>query len=266
MEWLLVVAAIAIGVPAAAWLAQDRLIFFPQPAGSVAHLPAHAAPFTVASADGTRLHGWITRGSVVPAPTIIYFGGNAEEVSHTLADPRWPSEWSIAALNYRGYGTSEGAPGERALSADALSIYDAVAGREDVDRDRIVVFGRSLGTALAARVAAERPVAAVVLVSPFDSLAAIGTHHYPWLPVSLLLRHRFDARADAIRSQAPMLAIVADSDTIIPVERSRALYDAWAGPKSWQVVPGSDHNTLGATIGFWSGIARFLALQPRGGT
>ncbi len=195
----------------------------------------------------------------MPAPTLLFFGGNAEEVSHTLADPRWPRDWSIVAINYRGYGTSEGSPGERALAADALSIYDAVAGREDVDRDRIVVFGRSLGTALAARVAAERPVAAVVLVSPFDSLAAIGTHHYPWLPVSLLLRHRFDARADATRIQAPMLAIVAGSDTIIPVERSRALYDAWAGPKSWQVVPGSDHNTLGATAEFWNGIARFLA-------
>jgi hypothetical protein len=266
MEWLLLVAAIAIGVPAAAWLAQDGLIFFPQPVASTTHLPAHATALTVTATDGTRLDGWIARGSVTPAPALIYFGGNAEEVSHTLADPRWPREWSIVAINYRGYGTSKGSPGERALAADALSIFDAVAGREDVDRNRIVVFGRSLGTALAARVAAERPVAGVVLVSPFDSLAAIGNHHYPWLPVSLLLRHRFDARADAARSQAPMLAIVAGSDTIIPVERSRALYDAWAGPKSWQVVPGSDHNTLGATADFWSGIAHFLALHSRGGT
>ena len=133
----------------------------------------------------------------MPAPTLIYFGGNAEEVSCTLADPRWPRAWSIVALNYRGYGASEGAPGERALTADALAIYDAVAARDGIDRNRIVAFGRSLGTAIAARVAAERPVAGVVLVSPYDSLAAIGSHHYPWLPVSLLLRHRFDALADA---------------------------------------------------------------------
>jgi len=259
MEWLIVVAAIAIGIPAAAWFAQDSLIFFPQPAASTAHLPAHATPITVTAADGTRLHGWIASGSAVPAPTLIYFGGNAEEVSFTLADPRWPREWSIVALNYRGYGASEGAPGERALTADALSIYDAVAARDGIDRDRIVAFGRSLGTALAAHVAAERPVAGAVLVSPFDSLVAIGSHHYPWLPVSLLLRHRFDALADAVHSRVPMHAIVAGSDTIIPVERSRALYDAWAGPKSWQVVPGTDHNTLGATADFWNGIAGFLA-------
>jgi pimeloyl-ACP methyl ester carboxylesterase len=259
MEWLIIVAAIAIGVPAAAWLAQDGLIFFPQPQGSLAHLPAHAAPLTVTAADGTRLHGWIAAGSATPAPAVIYFGGNAEEVSGTLADPRWPREWSIVAVNYRGYGASEGKPGERVLAADALAIYDAVAAREGIDRRRIVAFGRSLGTALAARVAALRPIAGVVLVSPYDSLTAIGRHHYPWLPVSLLLRHRFDVLPDAHRDRMPLLAIVAGSDSIIPVERSRALYDAWAGPKRWHVEPGADHNTLGASREFWDAIARFLA-------
>ena len=252
MEWLIAVIAIAIGVPAAAWLMQDSLIFFPQPASSTAHLPAHATPFTVTAADGTRLHGWIAQGSAVPSPTVIYFGGNAEEVSHTLADPHWPREWSIVAVNYRGYGTSEGKPGERDLTSDALTIYDAVAARDSIDGKRIVVFGRSLGTALAAHVAAERPVAGVILVSPYDSLAAIGNHHYPWLPVSLLLKHRFEAQTDARRCRAPMLTIVASSDSIIPVGRSRALYDAWAGPKRWQVVPDSDHNSLGVTSEFWT--------------
>jgi pimeloyl-ACP methyl ester carboxylesterase len=259
MEWLLLVAAIVVGVPAAAWLAQDSLIFFPQPVGSTAHLPPHAAPLAISAADGTRLAGWIAQGSARPAPTVIYFGGNAEEVSHTLAEPRWPREWSIVALNYRGYGTSEGKPGERELAADALAIYDAVAAREGVDAKRIVVFGRSLGTALATHVAAERPVAGVILVSPYDSLAAIGSHHYPFLPVSLLLRHRFDANADARRCSMPMLTIVASSDSIIPVGRSQALYDAWAGPKRWQVVPRSDHNSLGITPEFWNGVRDFLA-------
>ena len=235
------------------------MIFFPQPNVASAHLPAHAAPLTVTAADGTTLRGWIAQGGAVPAPTVIYFGGNAEEVSWTLADARWPREWTIIAVNYRGYGESEGKPGERELIADGLAIYDAVAGREGVDRNRIVTFGRSLGTAIAARVAAERPVAGVVLVSPFDSLAAVGGHHYPWLPVSLLLRHRFDARADAVRCRMPLLAIVGDADTIIPVERSRALYDAWAGPKSWFAIAQADHNALGATADYWDRIARFLA-------
>ena len=259
MEWLIVLVVIALGVCAAAWLAQERLIFFPQPVVSTTHLPARASTLEVVAADGTRLRGWIVGPERTPAPVVIYFGGNAEEVSWTLSDARWPREWAIAGLNYRGYGTSEGEPGEAALTADALAIYDAVAHREDIDPMRIVVFGRSLGTALAVRLAAERPVAGVVLVSPYDSLVAIGKHHYPLLPVSLLLRHRFDVLSDARRNTMPLLVIVGESDSIIPLERSRALYDAWAGPKRWQVESRADHNDLGSSASFWSGVADFLA-------
>jgi pimeloyl-ACP methyl ester carboxylesterase len=261
MEWLLLLAIIVLGVPAAAWLAQERLIFYPQAAGSTAHLPARAAPLEVVAAGGTHLRGWIVKGTVAPAPAVIYFGGNAEEVSWTLSETRWPREWTIVGVNYRGYGTSEGAPGQLALESDALEIHDAVARRDDVDPRRIVVFGRSLGTALAVHVAAARPdaVAGAVLVSPYDSMTAIGKLHYPFLPVSLLLRHPFDAVPDARRNRMPLLAIVGESDSIIPPQRSRALYDAWAGPKSWLAIPGADHNDLGATEAYWQGVARFLA-------
>ncbi len=261
MEWLILAAVFALGVPAAAWLGQDRLIFFPQPITSTTHLPAGASALEVVASDGTRLRGWIVRSAAVRAPAVIYFGGNAEEVSWTLADARWPPEWSIVALNYRGYGASEGAPGERELMTDALAIYDAVARRDDIDAARIVVFGRSLGTAVATHVAAKRPVAGAVLVSPFDSLTAIGQKHYPWLPVSLLLRHRFDTVDDASQSRMPLLGIVAEADSIIPVNRSRALFDAWAGAKTWLSVPREDHNTLGASNVFWKGVAQFLALR-----
>ncbi len=260
MEWLILIAVIGLGIPAVAWLGQERLIFFPQPVASTAHLPTRASALEVIAADGTHLRGWIVKGTATPpAPAVIYFGGNAEEISWTLADARWPREWSIVGVNYRGYGTSEGAPGEPALTADALAIYDAVARRDDIDPRRIVVFGRSLGTGVAVHLAAERPVSGAVLVSPFDSLTAIGRKHYPWLPVSLLLRHRFDGMADAKRNTMPMLAIVGESDSIIPAERSRALFDAWAGPKTWQAVPRADHNDLGNDAAFWEGVARFLA-------
>jgi hypothetical protein len=259
MEWLILIAVVVLGVPAWAWLTQESMIFFPQPVVSTAHLPARASPLEVIATDGTHLRGWIVKGTLAPAPTLIYFGGNAEEVSWTLGDARWPREWTIVGVNYRGYGASEGKPGEPELTADALAIYDAVVRREDVDPRRIVVFGRSIGTAIAAHLAAERPVAGAVLVSPFDSLTEIGKKHYPYLPVSLLLRHRFDAIPDAQRNTMPLLAIVGESDTIIPPERSRALFDAWAGPKTWQVVPKADHNDLGNDETFWRGVAGFLA-------
>jgi hypothetical protein len=260
MEWLIFIAAIVLGVPAWAWFTQERMLFFPQPIVSAAHLPARASQLEVVAADGTHLRGWIVKGTAAtPGPTAIYFGGNAEEVSWTLSDARWPREWTIVGINYRGYGTSEGKPGEPALMADALAIYDAVIKRDDVDPRRIVVFGRSLGTAMAARVAAERPVTGAILVSPYDSMTAIGKLHYPWLPVSLLLRHRFDAVPDAKRSTAALLTIVGGSDTIIPAERSQALFDAWAGPKTWQGVPRAGHNNLGGDVSFWQGVAVFLA-------
>jgi pimeloyl-ACP methyl ester carboxylesterase len=260
MEWFILIAAVLLGIPAAAWLMQDSLLFFPQPLGGTTHLQANAAPLEVAARDGIRLRGWMVKGTADPAPTVLYFGGNAEEVSWTLSDLRWPPEWTIIGLNYRGYGASEGKPGQLALQSDALAVYDAVALRDDVDRARIVVFGRSLGTAIAAHVAAERlEVAAAVLVSPYDSMIAIGKLHYPWLPVSLLLKHRFEAAADAARCRAPMLAIVGEADSIIPPARSRALYDAWAGPKRWLSIAGADHNDVGDQEAFWQAIARFLA-------
>jgi fermentation-respiration switch protein FrsA (DUF1100 family) len=259
MVWIVLVAVILLGVPAAAWLAQDRLIFFPQPVVSTPHLPAEAKPLEIVATDGTRLRGWIRAASTTPAPAIIYFGGNAEEVSWALADPRWPREWAIVAINYRGYGASEGAPGEAELVADSLVIYDTIAARSDLDALRIVAFGRSLGTGVAVKLAAARPLAGVILVSPYDSLVALARTHYPWLPVSWLLRHRFEVDVDARRAQIPLLAIVADRDSIIPHERSRALYDAWSGPKTWFVVLATDHNTVSRPDGFWFFLGGFLA-------
>jgi pimeloyl-ACP methyl ester carboxylesterase len=263
MEWLVVVALFVVGVPAAAWLGQDRLIFFPQPVGSTAHLPAEAKALEIVAADGTRLRGWMRVAAATPAPVVLYFGGNAEEVSWTLADKRWPREWTIVAVNYRGYGGSEGEPGETALVADALAIYDAIAARPDVDARRIVAFGRSLGTGVAVKLGAARPLAGAILVSPYDSLVELGRTHYPWLPVSWLLKHRFDSEAEARRAQAPLLAIVADGDSIVPRERSQALYDAWAGPKAWLVVPATGHNTLSEPDAFWAEVAGFLAARAQ---
>jgi len=258
VEWLLALAVVAVGIPAAAWLAQDRLIFFPQAAQPALAMPGGTQALEVVAADGTRLRGWLRPADRSPAPAVLYFGGNAEEVSWTVQEPRWPAGVHVVALNYRGYGASEGKPGEAALVADARTIFDAVAERPGVDASRVVAVGRSLGTGVAVALAAARPVSGVVLASPFDSLATVGREHYPWLPVGLLLRHRFDSAALAPRLSMPMLALVAEHDAIIPPSRSRALFDAWAGPKRWETVPGTDHNSLAVPDAFWRAVADFL--------
>ena len=212
MEWLVAFAAILIGLPAAAWFGQERLIFFPQPGSGTSHLPAGTEALEVVAGDGARLAGFLVPRGARPAPALLYFGGNAEEISWSIADGRWPRGWTIAGVNYRGYGTSEGRPGERDLLDDGLAAFDALAARPDVDARRIVVVGRSLGTGVAVHVAASRPVAGAILISPFDSLVEVGRMHYPWLPVDWLLRHRFDSVALAASVEVPMLAIVAAAD------------------------------------------------------
>jgi uncharacterized protein len=266
LAWIAVLAGAVLGVPAVMYLMQDSLLFFPQPLVGpppVSRAARPVADLVFDTADGPRLRGWLVGASAGRAPLVVYYGGNAEEVSWQAREAGWPPDWSLALVNYRGYGASEGKPSERSLFADALVAFDALAGRPDVDPSRIVLFGRSLGSAVAVHVAAERPVAAVILVSPFESMTAVGQRHYPWLPVGLLLRHPFDsgARAPAIRT--PLLAIVAEQDTIIPPVHSKRLFDAWGGPKRWIALPQADHNDVSGAPEFWAAVTAFLG-EARG--
>ena len=248
------------------YLLQERLIFLPRqlPEGvrnAVAELPG-VVEIEARAADGTRLHGWLRHTAAEDAARpglVIYFGGNAEEVSWQVHGAEDLAPWSLAAFNYRGYGLSEGRPGEAALVADALAVFDRLAARADVDPERIVVFGRSLGSGVAVPLAAARPVRGVVLVSPFDSLARVGWRHYPFVPVSWLLRHPFDSLAHAPSLEAPLLVLAGERDRIIPATHSRRLFDAWRGPKRWVPLPEADHNGIHLHPGYRPAIRDFLA-------
>jgi hypothetical protein len=254
-----------LGVPAMMAFFQDSLIFHPQPlVGSGPPSRPGLEVVEVVAADGPRLRGWLVKAaSARPSPLLIYFGGNAEEVSWLVDEAPRLGGWSLLLVNYRGYGRSEGRPGERALFADALRLHDWARARPDVAPERVAAMGRSLGGAVAVHLAAERPLAGVVLVTPFDSLTAVGQRHYPWLPVRWLLSHPFDAlsRAPAIRT--PMLCVAAGRDQIVPPVHAARLYAAWGGPKRWVEFPHADHNDIGAEPGFWPAIADFLASLPR---
>ena len=108
------------------------------------------------------------------------------------------------------------------------------------------------------QLAAERPVAGVILVAPFDSLVEVGKRHYPFLPVDWMLKHRFDSVALAPKMKAPLLCIVASHDDIIPAEHAKRLYDAWGGPKRWVGLDGAGHNSTDDAANYWPSIARFL--------
>src|ERR671931_2667369 len=179
MEWSLLSlvklgAAVVLDVPLVAYLMQDKLIFLTRPLSEREHRAIAARHVDVAdvflqAADGTRVHAWHVKiKSADNAPLALYFGGNAEEVSWMLDElPRRKlvTEWLL--VDYRGYGASGGAPSERALNDDALLWYDYAV---KLGNKQIFAFGRSLGSGVAVHLAAERALAGLILVAPFDSL------------------------------------------------------------------------------------------------
>ena len=246
------------------YLLQKSLIFFPVKIGS-STLQAikkefpDAEEITIAAADNTVLRGWLVKpAGTGKVPLVIYFGGNAEEVSWLISEAQRLKGWAVCLVNYRGYGLSDGSPGEKELYSDALSIYDYCAKRADIDGDRIIVMGRSIGSGVATYLAQNRALKGAILICPFDSLITIGKKHYPFLPVSLLLKHRFDSASRAPSIKTPLLALLAASDEIVPRESSMRLIKRWGGTHALKIIEGS-HNTLQDYAGYWESIGEFLA-------
>jgi len=137
-------------------------------------------------------------------------------------------------------------------------VHDWVVQSPDFDPARIVAIGRSLGSGVAVYLAAERPLAGVILVTPYDSLRAVAQRHYPFAPVGLLLRHNFDSIMRAPRIRAPVLMLAAGRDSVVPIGHARALFSKWAGPGTWREFADAGHNDLDSDPEYWNAIAAFL--------
>jgi pimeloyl-ACP methyl ester carboxylesterase len=271
MKFLLSVLRITLGVvllaPLTLYFIQDRLLFFPQPLdmqirSAVLKTRADAEEVRIKTPDQITLHGWFVRNSnEAKSPALIYFGGNAEEVSGIVLDADHVPGVSMLFVNFRGYGMSEGTPSETALFGDAITLYEYLASRPDVDIARTVVMGRSLGSGVAVYLAAQKPVRAVILVTPYDSITAVAQGKYPFVPVSLLLRHPFDSYSRAPSIKAPVLALVAQNDTLIPPAHARRLIENWGGPSNTVSLDAAEHDNINFHERYWPAIADFLKLQ-----
>ena len=213
------------------FLHQRSFIYFPTPAAD----PTNQLELRV---EGTRV---LVAERPRPGPqALIYFGGNAEDVSLTRAElAALLPDTSLFLLHYRGYGGSEGTPSEAAIRADAQALHAHVAARHSA----ITVVGRSLGTGPAVHLAATRPVRRLVLLVPFDSLLAVARGTMPWLPIRLLLQDRWEAAAEAPRVRAPTTIVAAANDAVVPVRHAQALSRAFRpGVAELVVVPDLGHN------------------------
>lgn len=253
----------------AVFLLQGMLLFHPtalvEGEAERATRELDAQPLEV-SVDGAVLRGVLIPGQGLgPRPTLLYFGGNAERVRRHALDRGWLRElgWNQVLVSYRGYDDSSGSPAGPLLLADAVATYDAIARLPNVDPKHIVVWGFSLGTGLAARVARERELDGAILAAPYARLSDIAADAYPWLPVAWLFRHEIDTIADAPSITEPLLVVHGDDDTLIPPDHGRRIADAWGGAARFVGVAGAQHNDLGGRPELRGAVAEFLRERLR---
>ena len=240
----------------------DRLIFHPSPGVDLTPeaLGIEAESVFLESEDGVQIHAFF-----LPSPgatrSLLFLHGNAGNASHRL-----PNAAELAALgadvlllDYRGYGLSEGRPSEEGVYADARAGLEHLHADRGFPLDRIVVFGRSLGGVVAVDLAADRPLAGLILESTFTSIAdmaraAIG------IPLGAVIGRRFPAKERIRRVRAPILIFHGDRDRIVPFELGQRLFEAAPEPKTFETIAGAGHNdtTLVGGAPYFERIQRFL--------
>jgi hypothetical protein len=217
MRAVLILAAIGaliyVGLCLALFLTQRSFIYYPQPRTSFGNIPTLTLDL-----DGEKV---LVSTRPAGPDAVIYFGGNAEDVSHSLPTlaAAFPDR-SLFAMNYRGYGGSTGKPSEAALIADALALFDHV----HQDHPKIVLIGRSLGSGVAVHVASERPVERLVLVTPYDSLLTVAATQFSFFPLRWLMLDKFESWRYAPKVTAPTQIIAAQNDEVIPASSTAALF------------------------------------------
>ncbi len=251
-----------LGVLLAMSALENSLIYFPSvyPEGD---WQPHGLEFEdawFAAADGTQLHGWYVPHTQ-PRGVLLFAHGNAGN----LSDRGWIVKQlvdrlrlSVMIFDYRGYGRSHGEPDEPGVIADARAARAWLAQRAGIAERQVILFGESLGGGVMVDLAASDGARALVLDNTFSSMPEVASFHYPWLPVKLLMRSRFDSAAKIGRYHGPLLQVHGSADTIVPLALAEKLFAAANEPKRLVVVPGGDHNDPPGQV-FFSALDQFVA-------
>jgi len=218
----------------------QRSLIYPAPPAPTAGVPAGFAAAMLETADGLRLQSAYRTGAP-GKPTLVFFHGNGSSIEESALAAALLGQrgYGLMLVEYRGYRGNPGNPSEQGLYADgraALAWLEA----HGVPAGRLILIGNSLGSGVATQLAAETPVAGLVLISGFTSLPDVAARHYPWLPARELIRDRYDNRAKLARATAPILILHGTADTLIPDTHARALA-AIAPHGTLELVPGYGH-------------------------
>jgi len=238
----------------AMYLLQRKLIYHPTP--EVAH-PFMEQHITVDSNVTLR----VIKANPENDKAVIYFGGNAESVAGTAVNLAAAlPDTTIYLVNYRGYGGSSGLPTEKNLFNDAEKVFDAVSARHGAKN--ISAIGRSLGSGVACWLATRKPVDRLVLITPYDSILRIAQSAYSVFPVRWLLQDRFESDKYAPLVKAPVLALLAERDAVIPIESSQRLLQHFHHAPESRTFDDTGHNDIQAHNDFYPAIRKFLNLVP----
>jgi len=247
----LLVLAIYLVLGIILYIKQRSFVFIPPPETQDSQLDS----FRFASEDAVLKIWRLNTGN---DNAIIYFGGNAEDpwYNHEAFEAIFPNH-TVYLVNYRGYGGSTGAPSETGLYSDALQIFDSLQNTHD----EISIIGRSLGSALATRVAATRDVARVALITPFDSLEQIAKGQYPFYPIKLMLKDKFPSIKNTANIKAPTLIIMAEDDNVVPKKNTERLI-AEFGPIQLEIetIKAVNHNTIARDLRYTDLLRSFFTL------
>ena len=248
------------------FLFQPRLLFLPGvPGRTLTATPEHIGleyrEVEFATEDGERLHGWWLPHAT-PRATLLFQHGNAGNISHRLDSLRIFHELGLNVFiyDYRGYGQSTGSPSETGLYSDARAGWAWLTDDQGIEPGSIVLFGRSMGGAVASHLATEVDAAGLIVESTFTSVPDIGAELYWWLPVRLLARLDFNAAESIERTGMPVLVVHSPDDEIIPFEHGQRLAEA-AGDRGTLLEIRGDHNTGFLSSGelYRNGLDRFIS-------
>ena len=204
---------------------------------------------TFRTEDGLNLHGWFVP-SKKSSPdedmhTLLWFHGNAGNINHRLGNIKMLHERvpvNVFIIDYRQYGRSEGKISEKGTYIDAGAALAHLHSRKEINQEKIIFFGRSLGSAVAVELALKEKCRALILETPFTSILEMGKKLYPFLPVSLLLKTKYDSLSKIRNIKVPILIMHGDKDDLVPFEHGKRLYDMANEPKEFYTIPGAGHN------------------------